>query len=502
MRLNGQQSATISDANLAQAFTSQCHVTEGHPDWYVDSGATGHMTSSPDNVSHSAPHSAHKLAPRSIPCVFISYNPQYKGYKCLESVSSRIYIIRHARFDEVTFPSASTANALSTLQLCTFIEDGLHISNHSVADSWPTDTRPTSSSPCGLCPVPTAAPAAEPIHELDSPSSSDDDNPQTKTDDVTSRDAHSTTAPTEPSFAHQMKTCSKSGIFKTKLLRECVSLLSTLFNHNACVAAVVAAMNSDSHDDSATVSCFCVLQLIAMASNNQIVSILATGAKTSSKSMPCSGVGGVIGPHKSLYTKSKVMWLLAPLSKYYRLSIFVSLYRTSSSCSETFCSSTSFTCLSSFESSNIAISKEFVIKDLGDMSYFFGLEVSYTEDGLFRSQAKYATNVLIRAEFLDSKPVSTPLAANEMFLSAVDPRTRVSALTAGLAEPIIWDIGDEEEEYPIVNKCPSFKEEPIILVEEESCPVYDTDNEEEESMPVYDTDIEDVIGEEEGFVGK
>ncbi|GJX86535.1 RNA-directed DNA polymerase [Tanacetum coccineum] len=41
-----------------------------------------------------------------------------------------------------------------------------------------------------------------------------------------------------------------------------------------------------------------------------------------------------------------------------------------------------------------------------------------------------------------------------------------------------------------------------MFVEEESCPVYDTDNEEEESMPVYDTDIEDVIKEEEGFVGK
>ncbi|GKE72535.1 hypothetical protein Tco_1534576, partial [Tanacetum coccineum] len=53
------------------------------------------------------------------------------------------------------------------------------------------------------------------------------------------------------------------------------------------------------------------------------------------------------------------------------------------------------------------------------------------------------------------------------------------------SEPIIWDIGDEEEEYPFVNKYPSFQEEPIMLVEEESC-------------PVYDTDIEDVIEEEEG----
>ncbi|GJW85904.1 kinesin-like protein KIN-14N [Tanacetum coccineum] len=40
-------------------------------------------------------------------------------------------------------------------------------------------------------------------------------------------------------------------------------------------------------------------------------------------------------------------------------------------------------------------------------------------------------------------------------------------------------------------------EEPIMLLEEDSCLVYDTDNEEAESIPVYDTDIEDV-NEEEG----
>nr|GEU31183.1 hypothetical protein [Tanacetum cinerariifolium] len=64
------------------------------------------------------------------------------------------------------------------------------------------------------------------------------------------------------------------------------------------------------------------------------------------------------------------------------------------------------------------------------------------------------------------------------------------------------DIGDEEVEYLFVNKNLIFQEEPIVLVEEESCLVYDTDNEEEESMPVYDIVIEDVIEEEEGFVGK
>nr|GEX28148.1 DNA topoisomerase 2 [Tanacetum cinerariifolium] len=58
------------------------------------------------------------------------------------------------------------------------------------------------------------------------------------------------------------------------------------------------------------------------------------------------------------------------------------------------------------------------------------------------------------------------------------------------SEPIIWDIGDEEEGYPFFNKYPSLKE-PSMLVEEKSYPVYDTDNE-EESEVIYDTDGNDV----------
>ncbi|GJS43942.1 embryo sac development arrest 30-like protein isoform X1, partial [Tanacetum coccineum] len=69
--------------------------------------------------------------------------------------------------------------------------------------------------------------------------------------------------------------------------------------------------------------------------------------------------------------------------------------------------------LTSFTTS---LNHEFAIKDPGDLSYFLGLEVTYTNDGLFLSQAKYAKDILIRANFLDSKPVSTPLATNKFFL--------------------------------------------------------------------------------------
>ncbi|GJU56982.1 retrovirus-related pol polyprotein from transposon RE1 [Tanacetum coccineum] len=694
--------AATSDANLAQAFTSQCHVTQGHTDWYVDSGATAHMTSSPDNVSHSAPHSgntrffldretkqviaqglcedrlyvlrdtpmalaatvgvsrkasfelwhnrlghvsfdvistlnklgvldvtsilpkpnickpcqlsksqrlpfelnskrssypldlihcdlwgpapvssdgylyyvdafssttyiinrlptkllgnhspfellysrlpnytnfrafgclvypylrdysAHKLAPRSIPCVFIGYNPQYKGYKCLDPDSSRIYITRHARFDEVTFPFASTANpnALSTLQLCTFLEDGPPISDAPVPESRPTDTRPSSSSPCGLCPVPTTA--AEPIHEPDStpssPYSSEDDNPPTDSDDVSSHGAPPAppaTAPTEPSSVHQMKTRSKSRIFKTKHSPDFVSLTSHAL-HDALFSLVqpkgfksaakhpqwMAAM----HDEMEALKQNCTWTLVPRPSASNIVGskwvyrikyhadgsverfkarVVAQGftqipgldySHTFSPVVKASTVRIVLSLavlhrwrlhqldvknaflhghlNETVYMEqppgfidpqfpnhvcklSKALYGLkqAPRAWFHRLSSFLlahgfvcsradtSLFVfTKDSCimyllvyvDDLILTGNNESLLTSFTT---RLNQEFAIKDLGDLSYFLGLEVSYTNDGLFLSQAKYATDVLTRAALLDSKPVSTPLAANEVFVT-------------------------------------------------------------------------------------
>jgi len=52
-----------------------------------------------------------KFSPRSIPCIFIGYNTSYKGFRCLDPSTSRIYITRHAQFDENYFPSLDTSQA-------------------------------------------------------------------------------------------------------------------------------------------------------------------------------------------------------------------------------------------------------------------------------------------------------------------------------------------------------------------------------------------------------
>ena len=52
------------------------------------------------------------------------------------------------------------------------------------------------------------------------------------------------------------------------------------------------------------------------------------------------------------------------------------------------------------------------MKDLGHLSYFLGLEITYSTDGLYLTQAKYASELLSRAELTNSKTVDTPVKLN------------------------------------------------------------------------------------------
>ena len=52
------------------------------------------------------------------------------------------------------------------------------------------------------------------------------------------------------------------------------------------------------------------------------------------------------------------------------------------------------------------------MKDLGHLSYFLGLEITHSIDGLYITQAKYASDLLSRAGLTDSKTVDTPVELN------------------------------------------------------------------------------------------
>jgi len=57
--------------------------------------------------------------------------------------------------------------------------------------------------------------------------------------------------------------------------------------------------------------------------------------------------------------------------------------------------------------------EEFALKDLGDLHYFLGIEVSKVREGIVLSQGKYANELLQRVGMTQCKPVSTPLSTSE-----------------------------------------------------------------------------------------
>ena len=58
------------------------------------------------------------------------------------------------------------------------------------------------------------------------------------------------------------------------------------------------------------------------------------------------------------------------------------------------------------------LSQQFEIKDLGHLSYFLGLEITHSIDGLYITQPKYAFELLSRGGLIDSKTVDNPVELN------------------------------------------------------------------------------------------
>jgi hypothetical protein len=158
-----------------------------------------------------------KFSPRSIPCIFMGYNTSYKGFRCLDPSTSRIYITRHAQFDENYFPSLDTSQAqsMSSLQFSNFLEPTPPYPNMPASSPMPHSPHITQSrsNSCILC----TDPVNEPMQMDNSIAGSS----------LQHSDPSSTSlAPTEPApplpvavsqmSSHPMLTRAKAGIFKTR----------------------------------------------------------------------------------------------------------------------------------------------------------------------------------------------------------------------------------------------------------------------------------------------
>ena len=68
--------------------------------------------------------------------------------------------------------------------------------------------------------------------------------------------------------------------------------------------------------------------------------------------------------------------------------------------------------LSSIQELKDFLSQQFEMKDLGHLRYFLCLEITHSIDGLYITQAKYASELLSRAGLTDSKTVETSIELN------------------------------------------------------------------------------------------
>ncbi|XP_071727267.1 uncharacterized mitochondrial protein AtMg00810-like [Rutidosis leptorrhynchoides] len=58
------------------------------------------------------------------------------------------------------------------------------------------------------------------------------------------------------------------------------------------------------------------------------------------------------------------------------------------------------------------LAREFAMKDLGNVSYFLGINVSRNSEGLFLNQTKYASEIIERVDLVNCNPVKTPVDTN------------------------------------------------------------------------------------------
>ncbi|KAJ0640006.1 putative RNA-directed DNA polymerase [Helianthus annuus] len=171
-------------------------------------------------------YTPHKLAPCSLPCLFIGYCSKYKGYRCLDPITSRVYVTRSARFDETHFPLdlSTTAQPLNTLPISTFLDPAFAQSSTHLPSPSPTlitTTLHESSHfhvPFFNQPPTTNSP---PVTPLTSPSSSSASSPDVTPPPSPTAVVTPPSTPTPPPSpplvpSHPMITRAKDGVFKPR----------------------------------------------------------------------------------------------------------------------------------------------------------------------------------------------------------------------------------------------------------------------------------------------
>uniref|UniRef100_A0A2N9E3A6 Integrase catalytic domain-containing protein n=1 Tax=Fagus sylvatica TaxID=28930 RepID=A0A2N9E3A6_FAGSY len=127
------------------------------------------------------PYRAHKLHPKTTPCVFLGYPTNSKGYLCLDPVTLRLYTSRHVMFNESVFPGlthtsgTAISSALSQITPATWLHNllSLHTCSHNPQvhpnSSFEPSLRSTGPSQASSAPTLTPTPACSTLSPIYTP---------------------------------------------------------------------------------------------------------------------------------------------------------------------------------------------------------------------------------------------------------------------------------------------------------------------------------------------
>jgi Reverse transcriptase (RNA-dependent DNA polymerase) len=118
---------------------------------------------------YTRPYASNKFSLRSIPCVLLGYSHIYKGYKCLDLKTNKIYLLRHVVFDENSFPFKNSSSPSSSLSLTSFssplvvLQQDCPTLSSSFTNSSLPDSLPHPATPPQYSPLPTPLVSNNPI---------------------------------------------------------------------------------------------------------------------------------------------------------------------------------------------------------------------------------------------------------------------------------------------------------------------------------------------------
>ena len=105
---------------------------------------------------------------------------------------------------------------------------------------------------------------------------------------------------------------------------------------------------------------------------------------------------------------------------------------------------------------------QFALKTLGSISYFLGFEVHRTSSGLHLSQAKYASDLLLKTNMINAKSCPTPMCLGNKFSfhdSEAFPHPSLYRSTIGALQYLTLTRPDLDFS---VNKLSQFLKEPTV----------------------------------------